>query len=117
MNTPPPPPPPGFDAYPAASGPPKNHGLTVAGFVLSLVGVIPCFWAFQVPGILGLIFGLVGRKQIAASNGRLKGGGLATAAIVIGLILVAACAALWAYIALSGNCDMSGGRLSCSSGN
>jgi hypothetical protein len=123
MDTPPPPPPPNYNPPPPpgytaydnpASGPQKTNGLSVASLVLSLVGVIPCFWGLQVPGLLGVIFGLIGRRQIARSNGTQKGKGLATAGLVIGVILLAVFAALWAYIAFSGDCEFDGGTLSCS---
>ncbi|HEY5875052.1 MAG TPA: DUF4190 domain-containing protein [Ilumatobacteraceae bacterium] len=123
MDTPPPPPPnynppppPGYTAYDnAATMPQKTNGMSVASLVLSLVGVIPCFWGLQVPGLLGVIFGLIGRRQIARSNGMQKGKGLATAGLVIGIILLVICAALWAYIAFSGDCEFDGGTLSCES--
>ena len=41
--------PPGYTAYDnPASVPQKTNGMSVASFVLSLVGVIPCFWGLQV---------------------------------------------------------------------
>jgi hypothetical protein len=83
-------PPLGYSPYPVgAGGPATNDGLAVAGFVLALVGVIPCFWVVQIPGLLALVFGLVGRSRIAASGGRKKGAGLALAAAIIGAVLVA----------------------------
>lgn len=93
-GSPPPPPPPGFPPgpgagyYAAPAAAPKNNGLAVAGFVLSLVGIIPCFWAFQLPGLLGVIFSAIGRSQIRRSGGTQKGGGLATAGLVIGILLL-----------------------------
>jgi hypothetical protein len=41
------------------------------------------------PAILGVIFGFVGRSQINRSNGAQKGGGLALAGIIIGLLVLA----------------------------
>ena len=66
-----PPPPPGYNPYGASNQTPsKNSGMGIAGFVLSLVGLIVfCFWWFQIPGLLGVIFSVIGRKQIAESNG------------------------------------------------
>jgi uncharacterized membrane protein len=120
MNMPPPPgqpgiptPPPGYNPYGAVPAPQKNNGLGIAGFVLSLVGIIPCFWGFQIPGLLGLIFGLIGRSKIKQSNGAQKGAGLALAAIIIGAILVLAAIALWVYIATSGDCTFEDNQLRC----
>lgn len=125
MSTPPPPPPPGYNAPPPPPGysayggpaqvPQKTNGLSVASLVLSLVGVIPCFWGFQVPGLLGVIFGFIGRSQVKRSNGAQKGGGLALAGLIVGLVLLALCAVLWAYIAFSGDCTFEDGVLSCES--
>ncbi|MGD9704230.1 MAG: DUF4190 domain-containing protein [Acidimicrobiia bacterium] len=122
MDTPPPPPPnynppppPGYTAYSAANVPQKTNGMSIASLVLSLVGVIPCFWGLQVPGLLGVIFGLVGRSQIKKSNGTQKGKGLAIAGLTVGIVLLVICAVVWAYIIFSGDCEFDGGTLSCQS--
>ena len=58
----------------------KFSGLAIAGFVLSLVGLIilgiPC-------GILGIVFTSVSFKEIATKN--LKGKGLAIAGLVVSI--------------------------------
>ena len=112
-----PPPPPGYNPYGASNQTPsKNSGMGIAGFVLSLVGLIVfCFWWFQIPGLLGVIFSVIGRKQIAESNGRLTGRGLATAGLIIGIVSLALCALLWVLIATKGNCTFDNGRFSCAS--
>ena len=75
MSTPPPPPnvpsgpggfqpPPGYQAYSGQPMTPQgNSGMAVASMVLSLVGIVPCFWGLQIPGVLGIIFGFIGLKQ------------------------------------------------------
>ena len=63
--------------------------MAIASLVCSLVGVIPCFWLFQIMGLLGTIFGFVGLKQ--TKNGRRPGRGLAMAGVIIGIVLVVAC--------------------------
>ncbi len=142
MSTPPPPPPPyGSDSsypvsgpvggYPAAPPPgyaaygqpgtggafvqQKNAGMAIASLVLSLVGIIPCFWGLQVPGLLGVIFGFVGRNQIKKSNGTKKGMGMAIAGIVIGIILVAI--AIPVLIWARNHCSRIGGTTTCNSSN
>jgi Domain of unknown function (DUF4190) len=52
--------------------------------------VLGIVWIFGVGAVLALIFGLVSRRQIQASNGSQGGGGMATAGIVLGLIGIAA---------------------------
>jgi hypothetical protein len=119
-SPPPSAPPPGYAAYGqggygSAFQPQKNAGMAVASLVLSLVGLIPCFWVFQVPGLLGLIFGIVGRSQIAKSNGAKKGAGLALAGIIIGAILLVfvVVALLW----VRSNCVRDGSRFTCNGNN
>lgn len=72
--------------------------MAVAGMVLSLVGLIPCFWLFQVPGLLGMIFGFIGMGQ--TKEGGRKGRGMAIAAVVIGVLLMLVCVAFWVAIAV-----------------
>ena len=77
-----PPQPPGFQVYPAGAPMPMkrgNSGMAVASLVCSLVGVIPCFWVFQIMGLLGTIFGFVGLKQ--TKSGERGGRGLAVAGV------------------------------------
>ena len=70
--------------------PAKRSGKSIAGFVLSLCGIfmlmvdeivllIPC-------GVLGLIFSILGKKEISSKN--LGGKGLATAGLVISIIVL-----------------------------
>lgn len=110
MSTPPPPPPPpgqfppqppaGYQAYgqPGAYQQNKLSGLAVAGFVLSLVAMIPCFWLWftQIPGYVGIVLSAVGLRQ--TKQGR-RGRGLAIAGVVISLVAIALAVVLsvWAY--------------------
>ena len=87
--------------------------MSIASLVLSLVGIIPCFWAIQIPGLLGLIFGLVGRRQIKASNGTQKGGKLAMAGVIIGIVLLAICAIVWIAVAADEDHCFSFGSTTC----
>jgi Domain of unknown function (DUF4190) len=120
MSMPPPPPsdpfpqPPGYQPYPA--GAPMaakrgNSGMAIASLVCSLVGVIPCFWGFQILGLLGTIFGFIGLKQ--TKSGERGGRGFAIAGVVIGIILLVVCAAIWIYIATS-DCVRNGNSFVCS---
>lgn len=79
------PPAPAWSA-PAWSGadnhPPKRttNGLAVASLVLSLL------WLAWLGSLLGVIFGLVARRQITRSAGWQRGGGIAIAGVVIGFL-------------------------------
>ena len=85
--------------------------MAVASLVLSLVGLIPCFWLLQIPAILGTIFGFVGLKQ--TKSGEREGRGLAKAGLIIGIVLVVACIAFWIYFATNADCVRVGNRFEC----
>jgi len=112
MSMPPPPPqpqpsfspPPGYQPYPGGVPPQsKNSGMAIAGMVLSLVGLIPCFWALQVPGLLGAIFSFIGVSQ--TKDGGRRGRGMAIAGAIIGVVLVLGCIAFWIWVASQDNCE------------
>ena len=64
---------------------PKTNGTSVFALTASLLGFV-CFMG--VGGMLGVILGLVARGEIARSEGRQGGRGLANAAIVVGTLNV-----------------------------
>ena len=130
MSMPPPPgnnPPPPFGGQPFGQQPPTGYqpygggmqpvapqgtnGLSIAGFVLSVVNVIPCFWFLPLPALLGLIFGMVSRGQINRTGA--KGKGLAIAAIIIGIIFLVIAVAFWAWIASNDRCVRDGSSFHC----
>jgi hypothetical protein len=121
MSMPPPPPPggsfppqpPGYQPYPAGAEMPMkqgNSGMAIASLVCSLVGIIPCFWLFQIMGLLGTIFGFVGLKQ--TKNGARGGRGMALAGVIIGILLLLLCAAIWIYFSTA-NCVRTGRTINC----
>ena len=58
----------------------STNGYAIASLVLGIL------WLVGIGSILALVFGYTAKKQIAASNGREGGGGMAAAGIVLGLI-------------------------------
>jgi uncharacterized membrane protein len=62
-------------------------------------------------GLLGTIFGFIGLKQ--TKNGERGGRGLAMAGVIIGIVLVVACIAIWIYLLTSANCVRNGNRFDC----
>ena len=57
----------------------KTNGLCIAGFIVSIVGVVPFL-----SGIVGLILSIIGMKKAKMANE--KGRGFAIAGIIIGAL-------------------------------
>lgn len=77
---------------------PKTNTLAVAALVASLLGLV----CVGIGGLVGLVLGVVARRQIAASGGGQTGDGLALTAIVIGLFIVVMWAAYWLVVVFTG---------------
>jgi Domain of unknown function (DUF4190) len=69
--------------YGQPAGPAQTEPMAVIGLIASVVGL--CF-AGLLLGAAGAVLGFVARNRIRASGGAKKGEGLATAAIVVGVI-------------------------------
>lgn len=81
-------------AYYAPVGP-KNDGMSIAGLVCGISGLVTLFACGIgfIPAVLGVVFGIIGMKKVDASGGALKGRGMALAgaicgAVAIGLFLI-----------------------------
>ncbi len=72
----------GYDGSPLVA---KTNGLAVASLICSCFGVV----LFTLPCIVGVIFGFIARSQIARSEGKQKGEGLALAGIIVGFAGIA----------------------------
>lgn len=106
----------GYQPYgmPPTAAPQGTNGLSIASFVLSMVNIIPCFWFFPLPAVLGVVFGFISRNQIKNNPGA-KGKGLATAGLIIGVIFIAVSVFIWVKIATSTGCFRDGSSFRCSS--
>ena len=63
-----------------------TSGWAIASLILGICG----FTCIPLIGsVLAIVFGFLGKSEIKKSSGRLKGSGLATAGIVLGIILIA----------------------------
>lgn len=96
----PPPPPPGAPAYPPAppsSAQPQN-GMGVAALVFGLLSVL-CVLP-GIGGVLGIVFGVIGRKK--AKQGLATNGGMATAGLILGIVGLVAVTILVAVMAIAG---------------
>jgi hypothetical protein len=74
---------PPFGAPWTVHGPAKTNGTSVFALLASLSG-FTCF--VGIGGALGIALGLIARNEIARSEGRETGRGIATAAIVVGVL-------------------------------
>ncbi|NYJ74118.1 DUF4190 domain-containing protein [Allobranchiibius huperziae] len=86
-----PPPPPGdygqgggFQQGDLGGGPvqPQRNQKALIGLICSIVGFLCC----GVLSIVGIVLGVLARNEIRASGGRQEGEGMATAAIIVGII-------------------------------
>jgi uncharacterized membrane protein len=91
--------------------PERFSGKSVAALVLSAAGTIPCFWLWQLPGLIGAVMGFVGLREVR--DGSRRGRGLAIAAIVIGLALVVLAVVLAIVFATSSDCEFHRRRFEC----
>ena len=81
-------------AYYAPVGP-KNDGMSIAALVCGISGLatlVLCGIGL-IPAILGVVFGMIGKKKVEQSGGALQGRGMALAgaicgAVAIGLFLI-----------------------------
>jgi hypothetical protein len=84
-----PPPPPQYGA-PVPGATPENSGKATASMITGLVGLLTiCCGLFVVSSIVAIVLGVMARREIAASGGRLQGESRATTGIVTGVIGIA----------------------------
>jgi Domain of unknown function (DUF4190)/Septum formation len=83
---------------------PERSGKAIAALVLGIVGVVLCFTA--VPSILALVFGLLARRDVRRSAGRLLGRNLAMAGIVLGIVGILMAVGFYVTAALGGFDDL-----------
>jgi Domain of unknown function (DUF4190) len=60
----------------------------VASMVLGICAAIPCFWWFQIPGVLAIIFGGIALSQIKHSPRTYTGRGPAVAGLLLGILSI-----------------------------
>jgi NADH:ubiquinone oxidoreductase subunit K len=65
----------------------KTNGLSVAGFVVSLIGILTSFYIIGIViGLVGMILSIIGTSKVKQSGE--KGKGLAIAVIIIGALAI-----------------------------
>jgi hypothetical protein len=78
---------------------PRTDGLAIGALIAGILSLV-CFWPLCLGIILGpaaAIMGFISRQRIAASGGTVRGGGLALAGLIIGIVGFIASAA-WAVV-------------------
>ena len=71
-------------AYPSPAKPSKTSGLAIASLVCGFLGFL------LLPGLFGVVFGIMALRQINASGGTVGGKGLAIGGLVLSGITIAA---------------------------
>ena len=98
--------PPGYGQ--GGPAPQSNSTMAVAGLVTGIIGLIPfCCLGTFVLSIAALVLGWLGKKEIADSHGAKKGGGMATAAIALGIAGIVIGALMWILLIAIGGFDYS----------
>jgi hypothetical protein len=94
------PPPPGY-GYPQgyAQQPPKNSTLAVIALVTGILSVIPCCWGCGVFSIAAIVLGVLGKKEIAESNGAKTGASMAQWGLILGIVGIALSVLYWVLYA------------------
>lgn len=82
---------PGFPPNASYPMPAKRNGFSVAALVFGICGILGLICCGPIAGILGIVFGFLGKSQIRKSNGTEEGEGLATAGIVLGICSIVLC--------------------------
>ncbi len=86
--------------------------MAITGFVLSLVALLPCFWIWiQLPGLLGVIFSLVGMK--ATKGQQRRGRGLAITGLIVGFVAIAMTIAFTLFVYTSDDCRTENFQIEC----
>jgi hypothetical protein len=73
--------------------------MAVVGLVLGIIGVIPCFWGCLIFSGGGVVFGMLGKKEIRESNGTKTGQGAAQWAFILGLVGLGLGVVYWILVA------------------
>ena len=87
----------------------QTNPFAIASLVSACVGIIPFLGILGV--ILGFVFGLIAKGQIKRTGGAQEGNGLATAGIIISVVITALWIIFWIVVAASSHNQI------CTNGN
>ena len=74
----------------------RYSGLAIASLVLSII------WLGGIGAILAVIFAIMALRRVTASNGMLRGRGLAIAGLIVGIVGILGAALTWSLVAWIG---------------
>ncbi|AXT84763.1 hypothetical protein C6I20_05845 [Aeromicrobium sp. A1-2] len=79
-------PPPGYGQQPHGYGypPPRTNGKAMWGMIAGIVSIAFCYLGLLI-GPVAIVLSILGKKDIARSNGTQTGGGMATAGLITGI--------------------------------
>jgi hypothetical protein len=78
------PPPPPMSEDTVGSAQPQTSTMSLVSLIAGIISV-PAFGCL-IFSVAAIIFGVLGKKEVAASGGRLKGGGMAKAGLILGIV-------------------------------
>ena len=91
-------------------GPPRLSGQAVVSFVLCVLGVVP--YTFGLAALPAVWLGYRAVYAVNASDGRLRGRGLARAGLALGLVGLGV-VAVWAVVIIAASLSATSARASC----
>ncbi|UMG92133.1 DUF4190 domain-containing protein [Nocardioides sp. TF02-7] len=71
--------------------------MAIIGLVLGILGLIPCLWGCFIFSIAAVVLGFLGKKE--TDSGQKKGGGMALAALITGVLGILASILIWILFA------------------
>ena len=90
----PPPPPGGGYGQPAYGGAPQRAPMSVLSIISLVTGILGC--CCPIFSIAAIVLGVLGRKE--TENGAKRGGGMATAGLVLGIVFIAINIVYWILV-------------------
>lgn len=89
---------PAYGQQPPAYGPPpRTNGKALWGMIAGIVSLVFCYVGLLI-GPVAIVLSILGKKDIARSNGTQTGSGMATAGLVTGIVGTAVWAVLIALL-------------------
>ena len=76
----------------------ETNRLALSSTITGVIALVPCCWALPVLAVAAVVMGVLGRRQVAASQGRQRGTGLALTGVVLGVVGVLIAVVYWVLV-------------------